>query len=137
MEHENIAESLRERYHSTLGYVHATLEQQTLLLEKHQIAEAEWKAERESLRHQLRELSEAFSDLKARAIEEQLRTTREMEDARTEFRRQSQLSDEQHAAAQEQMRKALAAAREQAEAHKASTSVSRTELETALSSARR
>ena len=41
--------SLRERYHATLGYVHATLEQQTALLEQHQHAEAEWKAEREVL----------------------------------------------------------------------------------------
>ena len=33
--HMEVAPSLRERYQSTLGYVHATLEQQTLLLEKH------------------------------------------------------------------------------------------------------
>ena len=65
---EEVAPSLREKYHATLGYVQATLQQQTQQLDKLRGDEAAWKAEREVLQGQLRELSGAFAELRKAAV---------------------------------------------------------------------
>ena len=46
---EALPSEMRQRYHDTLGYVNATLEQQAVLLDKHREDEANWRSEREAL----------------------------------------------------------------------------------------
>ena len=133
MEEPHITPDLRERYHATLGYVHATLEQQTTLLEQHRLDEAQWKTEREALHQQLRELGEAFSELKQRAISEHHTSAREVDEAKVELKRQA----ERLALEQEKAREALHAARMQTDAAKAHSSSTFASLEADLGAARR
>ena len=89
------AADVHTRYHQTLSYVQSTLEQQNLLLAQYKTDEASWVEERASLYRQLREVANAFNELRTASVADHEQLRQELDVARASSAQSVQARGEQ------------------------------------------